>query len=603
MAVTCPSCGGTSQDWEFCDHCNSELQPSAASQVPPICPVTGQRNVPLSSQQAATLTHPEASVVLEADNRYWRVHWLDRKEWLTWKAQVEQRQTFQCKVLLPIRIIEDSGGAWVIAEALGAPARPWEDKGAGDVLEPLRRLLRFLRQFAAGLDALHAAGLAWLNFDPMAMEGYPTPPAIEGAHDGAGLCFTNLDLRVFPVGADSGQLHFCPAFAAPEVSRFQAGDQGPRTDVFHLAIFAYSWLAGLLPVGIRGKGLESFAFALPPLRVYAPSLPPNVAQVLARGLEIEPQKRYPSPSALCEALEEAVRSAERRWSFAQAITWEVGAHTCAGRTKTALGLTNEDSVLVRQFESPARALLAVADGISICDLGNGGRAGWLTCLVLDNSFGSESRASRFPEDIVTACRRASADLLSWALGKGHRQALRGGARLMGTTLTAAWLEGNELQLGNVGDSRAYLITAHNVEQLTVDGDVACTMLALGMPPEEVRELGRMGKALHGCIGCVTVDDDGEPRIQAPACTPRLSRWPLLPGDVVVLCSDGLVDEGAALEPTELGDLVRRNAAMPAEQLAQCLAEAADARQQRPSAVEPDGFGDNISCIVVKVASA
>jgi serine/threonine protein phosphatase PrpC len=113
----------------------------------------------------------------------------------------------------------------------------------------------------------------------------------------------------------------------------------------------------------------------------------------------------------------------------------------------------------------------------------------------------------------------------------------------------------------------------------------------------------MGKALHGCIGCVTVDDDGEPRIQAPACTPRVSRWPLLPGDVVVLCSDGLVDEGAALDPTELGEMIRRQAATSAEELAQWLAEAADRRQQLPSAVEPDGFGDNISCIVVKVASA
>ena len=32
------------------------------------------------------------------------------------------------------------------------------------------------------------------------------------------------------------------------------------------------------------------------------------------------------------------------------------------------------------------------------------------------------------------------------------------------------------------------------------------------------------------------------------CTPRVRKWRLRPGDVVVLCSDGLVEEGVFLEP-------------------------------------------------------
>ena len=43
---------------------------------------------------------------------------------------------------------------------------------------------------------------------------------------------------------------------------------------------------------------------------------------------------------------------------------------------------------------------------------------------------------------------------------------------MGTTLTVGWLEHHELSLSNLGDSRAYLITEHAIEQLTVDGDLA-----------------------------------------------------------------------------------------------------------------------------------
>jgi hypothetical protein len=56
-----------------------------------------------------------------------------------------------------------------------------------------------------------------------------------------------------------------------------------------------------------------------------------------------------------------------------------------------------------------------------------------------------------------------------------------------------------------------------------------------------------------------------------------------------------------LEPEALELQVRANAQRPAQELAVLLADAADARQRLPSAAEPEGMGDNISCIVVKVS--
>jgi serine/threonine protein phosphatase PrpC len=84
------------------------------------------------------------------------------------------------------------------------------------------------------------------------------------------------------------------------------------------------------------------------------------------------------------------------------------------------------------------------------------------------------------------------------------------------------------------------------------------------------------------------------------CTPSLTRWPLLPGDVIVLCTDGLVEEGFFLEPSHVAEIVRANKDRPAAQLALMLVEAADALQRVPSIVEPDGFGDNISSVVIKI---
>jgi serine/threonine protein phosphatase PrpC len=598
MPVVCPSCGGTSQDVEFCDHCNVELTSPASPLAPIACPLGPDLLVPLTPEQGAILSHPAASVLLETPEQLWRVHWIGSADWPILRPFLAARQALSCSCLPPCRLIEDQGGVWLAAEVAGRPAEPWRDGLATEPRERLRQLVEFLEPFAAALEELHAAGLVWLSFDPGALE------LLETEETGRRLRFTNLDLRIFPKGASPERLEVSTAYAAPEVCRFQVEDLGPRTDVFHLGMFAYYWLTDkLLPAGFAGSGLEAFGFALPPLRVFAPDLPPGVAPVIARAVEVEPARRTGSARAFWDALREALHEAEDRWASVEPVRWETGAQTRTGRCKEALGLQNEDAVVVSDFEESKKCFLAVADGISICDVGSGRLASSFTCLVLEAWVDEECTAELFPEQITAACRHAGEVLLGWAREQGHTRALEEGSSLMGTTLTAAWLEGNRAQLANIGDSRAYLVRNGLAEQLTVDGDVACALWAMGMPPEEVQELGRFGRALHGCIGSLTADRAGGLRVQDAACKPRLLTLPLLPGDVLVLCSDGLVDEGVALEPSEVAELVSRHAELPADELALQLVEAADQRQRLPTALEPDGFGDNITCIVVKIAGS
>jgi protein phosphatase len=285
-----------------------------------------------------------------------------------------------------------------------------------------------------------------------------------------------------------------------------------------------------------------------------------------------------------------------------AVNWEIGVHTRTGRTKSAGRAVNEDCVLLKEFTAPARALVAVADGISSCDVGSGAIASRTACEVLETAFGQDSLAANFAGRMIAACHRGAHLLLDWAICRGERQTLLRGHHLMGTTLTVAWLEGNFLSLANLGDSRAYLINAQGVEQLTVDGDLGCALLGAGAPPEEVQEMGGVAKALRDCMGGCYRTPQGQLAIDLDRCQPTLSRWPLLPHDIIVLCTDGLVEEGQFLHPEELAALVRANHGLPATALAEKLAEAADARQRLPSQEEPDGWGDNISCAVIKIGS-
>jgi protein phosphatase len=261
--------------------------------------------------------------------------------------------------------------------------------------------------------------------------------------------------------------------------------------------------------------------------------------------------------------------------------------------------TNEDTILTKDDGTCALAL--VADGVSMCDVGSGGLASTIATIVIENALADGCTHESFPELITAAAHRGSQALLDWALSQRARADLEAGKDLMGTTATVGWVQGRELSLANLGDSRAYLITNEFVEQLTVDGDLASSLIAEGTPPEEVRELGMMCRALRECIGGCTTRDDGSLTISPDTCTPQVSRWPLMPGDVVVLCSDGLVEESFFLEPETLARLVRENKDRPAADIALLLVEAADAMQRVPSIMEPEGFGDNISCIVIKVS--
>lgn len=592
MAVVCAACGNSSQDLEFCDHCNADLGNPDDPLLTAWCPLPGNK-VELTAEQRDALRRPESSITLAAGEKLFRVHRIGSSLVGRWLPSALDRQRISADCLPPSQVIEEESDTWIFVETSGEPFAPWSEPPCDDELAELNRLLRALEPLTCAVERLHDNGLCWANFDPLALERTANGE----------VRITNLDLAVYRTGVTPEGLSVHNGFAAPETSRFSDRHIGPATDVFHIALFAYYWLAGLLPDGFPGSGLEAFGHVIPPLRLFRHRLAPGIAAVLARGLALDASQRWQQPREFLAALHHAMERFNQRRQFQGGLCWEIGSHTRTGRTKSALGRGNEDSVVVRQFSESARALLAVTDGISTCDVGSGALASLITTIVLENSFTAETDAAAFSEKIADVCRRTSQALVDWALEKGYRDQLLEGADLMGTTLTVGWLEGRSLLLANLGDSRAYLVDEQYLEQLTVDGDLGTGLLAAGTPPEEVRELGPVAKALRECIGGCSISSEGEVAVLDESCHPMVLTWPLMPGDILLLCSDGLVEEGVFLDPETLAELTRSHRDLPPDQLAVLLADAADARQRMPSAREPEGLGDNIACIVVRIKAA
>jgi serine/threonine protein phosphatase PrpC len=119
---------------------------------------------------------------------------------------------------------------------------------------------------------------------------------------------------------------------------------------------------------------------------------------------------------------------------------------------------------------------------------------------------------------------------------------------MGTTMVAAAIAGNHLVIGNVGDSRAYLLKEQGWQQVTTDHSYINELVRLGSIREEdihAPELQRFGPIITRAIGA------------AEEIIPDFYHYELEDGDALLLCSDGLtryLDAPAFDNEIDLGDL-------------------------------------------------
>lgn len=238
----------------------------------------------------------------------------------------------------------------------------------------------------------------------------------------------------------------------------------------------------------------------------------------------------------------------------------------AARTHRGRRPNNEDAHVV----DLDRQLFVVADGM-------GGYEGWEVAsrlvvhtvhdfFVLDETdaertwpFGIDHARGYVENQLACAVRLANLEVA---------QRRRGRLSKMGSTVVAAAIDGDRAVLAHVGDSRIYRLRAGRFEQLTRDHSLLAQLDAMGVA-EKPEGIG------HIITRAVGFGDDAEPDLRVE---------PLAPGDVYLLCSDGLSDP---LEP---------------ETIAATLAidDAGEACEGLIAAAYDAGGTDNITALVVRV---
>lgn len=145
-------------------------------------------------------------------------------------------------------------------------------------------------------------------------------------------------------------------------------------------------------------------------------------------------------------------------------------------------------------------------------------------------------------------------------------------RGMGATLTTVWAGPEKLSVAHVGDSRAYLLRTGNLQQLTSDHSLVAEQVRRGIITPQQAEESEMQSVLLRALGAhpeveVDVDEVG-----------------IFPGDVLLLCSDGLTR--MVTEPEIAGTL-------------QAETRPANAAQKLVDLANERGGMDNITVIVVR----
>lgn len=167
-------------------------------------------------------------------------------------------------------------------------------------------------------------------------------------------------------------------------------------------------------------------------------------------------------------------------------------------------------------------LLLVADGMGGAPAGD--VASQIAATTLRDAFPTLPE-SDLAQALKSAYRRANDAIYSAGLENPDQAG-------MGTTLTAALLHGKYVTIANVGDSRAYLLRGGGITQITQDHTVVADDVASGkIGPAQAQHDPRRNQLTHA-LGT---------RQRLETRLPNIFELALLPGDRLLLCSDGLYE--------------------------------------------------------------
>ena len=215
---------------------------------------------------------------------------------------------------------------------------------------------------------------------------------------------------------------------------------------------------------------------------------------------------------------------------------------------------NEDSLII------IPPLFAVADGMG------GPEAGEIASEITVNTLAELAPSHLDAEGLTAAVEAANYNVM-----KAPRQGI--GRDGMGTTLTAAMLEGERLLIAQVGDSRAYLLHKGHLQQITRDHSLMADLIEAGqITPEEAR--------VHPNRSVITRAIGSDIHMR-----PDIYELNVDAGDRILLCSDGL---SSMISNNAIESIMRRQS------------DAQHCADELVTAALENGGADNVTVVVADV---
>ncbi|GIW89998.1 MAG: hypothetical protein KatS3mg109_0430 [Pirellulaceae bacterium] len=482
----CKNCGQANKPQaDFCDECGMELRP-AVQPVPPVDACVGRLVLLARSLSPRDLNRLRSAY-----------------------EAVQGCVCFPQRILWPEQDEDDSTlwqelpeGTVILSEVrstipMGEPSRGW---------------LELVSQVAIAIDQIHRFGyrLNSLGFNSIIVS--------QDTYEFVGLCLpislTALDTpreEMTLVGLDC-------CFASPEVQGYTDHPIGPTADVYALATLTYYLLSGTAP-----RDLVECNFC--PVKEHR-ALGPSMRRSLEDALAVTPACR---PSSALQFVERV------RKALVQDLCRPGPGLNSAFLTDIGIGGrdNNEDACgvwihsAVDSHGSCLVGVAAVADGMGGGAFGE--RASSLCIDRIVDASASDLRllggALAFPADWVTACRDWMLRLNQEVIDLGKQLAAPNN---VGSTLSAVLFAGHRAFLLHAGDSRLYLIRSGSICRLTRSQTYAEQLHQEGLLTEEEVDKSSYRHVLTSYIG-------------SPKCAPHVQELHLVPGDRLVLCSDGLVE--------------------------------------------------------------
>lgn len=147
---------------------------------------------------------------------------------------------------------------------------------------------------------------------------------------------------------------------------------------------------------------------------------------------------------------------------------------------------------------------------------------------------------------------------------------------MGATVVCIWLDEEQMSVAHVGDSRLYRMRQGQLEQITQDHSLVAEQVRRGILTQQQADSSQMQSVLIRALG---IDSDVEVDAE---------EHPVLPGDTLVLCSDGL---NRMVSDPDIGSIL--NTSLSSKEAVDRLIDLAN----------ENGGEDNVTVIVVRVGGS